>query len=120
MARLPTAEALGVVNNAGSGGPMSSIQSSAMSEGISSLARSGARFGAVLSEIGDREDAFNTRIATSTATANLLKEHNAFEQRMRENPDNWQNYEKEYNEGIAQAKQRSAALIQDPRQRALW
>lgn len=120
MARLPTAEALGVVNNAAAGGPMSSIQSGAMAEGVSALARSGQRFGAAMYDIGDRNEAFDTRIATSTATANLLKENNAFEQRMRENPDNWQNYEKEYDEHIAQAKQRSAALITDPRQRQLW
>lgn len=120
MARLPTAEALGVVGNAASGGPMSSIQSGAMAEGISTLARAGQRLGATFSEIGDREEAFNTRVSTSTATANMLKEQNAFEQKMRDNPDGWKDYEKEYDQHIQQAKQASAALITDPRQRAIW
>lgn len=120
MPRLVDYTALGQRETGRSGRPVASLDLSGAQNAFAGIGNSISNVGDRVQALANQRESDDTRISTSTATANLLKRQNEFLDNVRNNPDDYPNWEKQYEQHIKTAQEESAGLIKDPRQRQLW
>lgn len=120
MPKLLDFTALGQRETGRTGRPAASVNLTEDKAAFAGIGNSIARVGDTVQGFVNQQQADDTRISTANATANMLKKQNEFLENVRNNPDDFPNWEKQFDQHIAQARQESAGLISDPRQRKLW
>lgn len=100
--------------------PMADISTNAYEQGVDTLGRGMRSFGGALSQIAEKNAAGESQIGVANANAHMLRQRDAYMERMREKPDDYASWEKTYQTEAPKWMKEAGALIQNPRARSLW
>lgn len=120
MPRLPDWQAVGQPRIAESGRPVASIATDAVGEGMRSLGGSLGRVGARIQKSVDEENAADAKVNSAQADAYLLRKNAEYQDKIKNDPDSYESWDKDYKAHSQKALSEAGALIKDADTRRLW